>query len=50
MSGKMACEFEKVKGCPGLEINQELLEYLLQLGISCPKVADVLGFSFITVR
>lgn len=31
-----------------LEIKQEQLEYLLQLGFSCPIIADVLGVSFIT--
>ena len=41
---------EKNRGCPRLEIKQELLEYLLQLGFSCLKIADVLGLSFITVR
>ena len=41
---------KKHRGCPRLEIKQELLEYLLQLGFSCLKIADVLGFSFIIVR
>ena len=41
---------ENHRGCPRLEIKQELLHYLLQLGFSCPKIVDVLSVSFVTVR
>ena len=36
------------KGHPRLDIQH--LEYLLRLGFSCPKIADVLGISLSTVR
>lgn len=38
------------RGRPKLDIQQEQLEYLLHLGFSCPKIADVLGVSLSTIR
>ena len=41
---------ENQRGRPRLEIKQQQLEYLLQLGFSCPKIAGVLGVSLSTIR
>ena len=37
-------------GRPRLDIRQEQLEYLLNLGFKCPKIAEVLGVSLSTIR
>lgn len=39
-----------LKGRPGLEISNDQLQYLLQLGFNCPQIAGVLGVSLSTVR
>ena len=41
---------ENRRGRPRLDIKQEQLEYLLCLGFSCPKIAEVLGVSLSTIR
>ena len=41
---------ENSRGRPKLNITQEQLEYLLQLGFSCPKIALLLGVGLSTVR
>ena len=41
---------ETSRGCPRINIQKEQLEYLLHMGFSCPKVANVLGVSLGTVR
>ena len=38
------------RGRPKLEITQQQLEYLLNLGFSCPRLSDILGVSLSTVR
>ena len=37
-------------GRPKLDIKQEQLEHLLNMGFHCPKIAEVLGVSLSTVR
>ena len=37
-------------GRPRFDVKQEQLEYLLDLGFNCPKVAEVLGVSLSTIR
>ena len=46
----ICCSTENKRGRPRLEIKQQQLEYLLQLGFSCPKIAGVLGVSLSTIR
>ena len=41
---------ENVRGRPRLEVKQKQLEYLLELGFKCSKIAEVLGVSLSTVR
>jgi hypothetical protein len=41
---------ENRRGRPRLNITKEQIEYLLNLGFSCPKIADVIGVSLSTVR
>ncbi len=38
------------RGRPRLNVTKEQLEYLLALGFSCPKIADVVGVSLSTIR
>ena len=38
------------RGRPRLNVNQAQLEYLLELGLTCPRIADALGISLSTVR
>ena len=38
------------RGRPRLDIEQEQLEYLLNLGFNCPKIAEVMGVSLSTIR
>ena len=38
------------RGRPRLAITKEQLEYLLGLGFTCPKIADVVGVSLSTIR
>jgi hypothetical protein len=38
------------KGRPRIMISEEQLEYLLGIGFSCPKIAEILGISLSTVR
>ena len=38
------------RGRPKLDIKQDQLDYLLRLGFSCPKIAQMLGVSLSTVR
>jgi hypothetical protein len=38
------------RGRPKLEIKQQQLEYLLQLGFSCRRITEVMGVSLSTVR
>ena len=39
-----------LKGRPRLEISNDQLQYLLELGFSCPQIANVLGVSLSTIR
>ena len=38
------------RGRPRLDVNQAQLEYLLQLGFTCPLIGEALGVSLSTVR
>ena len=38
------------RGRPRLDVNQAQLEYLLQLGFTCPLIREALGVSLSTVR
>ena len=38
------------RGRPRLDIKQEQLEYLLNLGFKCPKIAELLGVSLSIIR
>ena len=39
-----------IRGRPRLNVTKEQIEYLLHLGFSCPKLADVIGVSLSTIR
>ena len=39
-----------LRGRPRLDISNDQLQYLLELGFSCPQIANVLGVSLSTVR
>ena len=41
---------ENSRGRPRFDIKPEQLEYLLTLGLKCPKIAEVLGVSLSTIR
>ena len=41
---------ENRRGRQRFDVKQEQLEYLLDLGFNCPKVAEVLGVSLSTIR
>ena len=43
-------QVQNERGRPKLAINKEQLEYLLNLGFSCPRIAAVIGVSLSTVR
>lgn len=38
------------RGRPKLEIRRDQLEYLLNIGFSCPKIAAIIGVSLSTIR
>lgn len=42
--------FGNRRGRPRLNITQEQIEYLLAIGFSCPKIADVIGVNLSTIR